>query len=117
MKIRFDHQLCVVLLVIKVNKCPTTHGTPMEPPIRIWYIIVDAYNIRDILQSSLRMPLLACTILFTLGPRRHLHMLFMHIATYRCPKGILGLRGNASKIKLKDTKFNVRDSVYLECMC
>ena len=32
-------------------------------------------------------------------------MLFMFIATFHCPKGILGLGGKASKNKLKDTSF------------
>ena len=32
-------------------------------------------------------------------------MLYMFIETYHCPKGILGLGGRASKIKLKDTSF------------
>ena len=32
-----------------------------------------------------------------LDPRRPLHMLYMFIATYHCPKGILGLGGEASK--------------------
>ena len=32
-----------------------------------------------------------------LDPRRHLHMLYICIATFNCPKGILGLGGKASK--------------------
>ena len=41
-----------------------------------------------------------------LDPRRHLHMLYICIATFNCPKGILGLgRGEASKNKLKDASF------------
>ena len=49
---------------------------------------------------------LACTTPFPLDPRRLLHMLYMFIATYHCPKGILGLGGvGASKHKLKDTNF------------
>ena len=32
-------------------------------------------------------------------------MLYMFIAIYHCPKGILGLGGKASKNKLKDTNF------------
>ena len=39
-------------------------------------------------------------------PRRHLHMLYICIATFNCPKGILGLGGGgASKNKLKDASF------------
>ena len=40
-----------------------------------------------------------------LDPRRPLRMSYMFIATYHCPKGILGLGGEASKNKLKDTSF------------
>ena len=32
-------------------------------------------------------------------------MLYICIATFNCPKGILGLRGKASKNKLKDASF------------
>ena len=38
-------------------------------------------------------------------PRRPLHMLYIYIMTFNCPKGILGLGGKASKYKLKDTSF------------
>ena len=38
-------------------------------------------------------------------PRRPLHMLYICIATFNCPKGILGLGGKASKNKLKDASF------------
>ena len=34
-----------------------------------------------------------------LDPRRPLHMLYICIATFNCPKGILGLGGKASKNK------------------
>ena len=40
-----------------------------------------------------------------LSQRRLLHMLYMFIATCHCTKGILGLGGEASKNKLKDTSF------------
>ena len=40
-----------------------------------------------------------------LEPIRHLHMLYICIATFNCPKGILGLGGKASKNKLKDASF------------
>ena len=42
-----------------------------------------------------------------LDPRRHLHMLYICIAKFNCPKGILGLGGGgeASKNKLKDASF------------
>ena len=36
-----------------------------------------------------------------LDPRCPLHMLYICIATFNCPKGILGLGGKASKNKLK----------------
>ena len=41
-----------------------------------------------------------------LDPRRSLHMLYIYIMTFNCPKGILGLVGKASKNKLKDTSFS-----------
>ena len=40
-----------------------------------------------------------------LDPRRHLHMLYIYIATFNCPKGILSLGGKASKFKLKGASF------------
>ena len=41
-----------------------------------------------------------------LDPRRPLHMLYICIVTFNCPKGILGLGGGeASKNKLKDASF------------
>ena len=40
-----------------------------------------------------------------LDPRRHLHMLYICIATFSCSKGIFGLGGKASKNKLKDASF------------
>ena len=40
-----------------------------------------------------------------LDPRRPLHMLYIGIATFNCPKGILGLGGKASKNKLKGASF------------
>ena len=40
-----------------------------------------------------------------LDPRRPLHMLYICIATFNFPKGILGLGGKASKNKLKDASF------------
>ena len=41
-----------------------------------------------------------------LDPRRPLHMLYICIATFNCPKGILGLGGGeASKNKLKYSSF------------
>ena len=41
-----------------------------------------------------------------LDPRRPLHMLYICIATFNCPKGILGLGGGeASKNKLKDASY------------
>ena len=40
-----------------------------------------------------------------LDPRRPLHMLYICIMTFNCPKGILGLGGKASKNKLKDASF------------
>ena len=44
---------------------------------------------------------------FPLDPRRPLHMLYIYIMLFNCPKGILGLGGGgkASKIKLKYTSF------------
>ena len=38
-------------------------------------------------------------------PRRPLHMLYICIATFNCPTGILGPGGKASKNKLKDAGF------------
>ena len=40
-----------------------------------------------------------------LDPRHPLHMLFICMATFNCPKGILGLGGKAFKNKLKDASF------------
>ena len=43
--------------------------------------------------------------LYPLDQRRPLHMLYIYIATFNCPTGILGLGGKASKNKLKDANF------------
>ena len=40
-----------------------------------------------------------------LDPRHPLHMLYICIATFNCPKGILGLGEKASNNKLKDASF------------
>ena len=40
-----------------------------------------------------------------LDPRRPLHMLYICIATFNCPKGILGLGGKASKNNLRGASF------------
>ena len=49
---------------------------------------------------------IAYTTPFPLDPRRPLHMLYIYVMTFNCPKGILGLGGGgASKYKLKDTSF------------
>ena len=40
-----------------------------------------------------------------LDPRRPLHMLYICIATFNCPNGILGLGGKVTKNKLKDASF------------
>ena len=42
-----------------------------------------------------------------LDPRRHLHMLYICIATFNCPKGILGLGGKASKNKTERRQFHL----------
>ena len=48
----------------------------------------------------------AYTTPFPLDPRRPLHMLYICIATFNCPKGIYGPGGGeASKNKLKDASF------------
>ena len=47
----------------------------------------------------------AYTTPFPLDPRCPLHMLYIYIVTFNCPKGILGLGGKASKNKLKDVSF------------
>ena len=45
---------------------------------------------------------------YLMSVRRHLHMLYICIATFNCPKGIFGLGGGggkASRNKLKDASF------------
>ena len=51
------------------------------------------------------MSFFAYTTPSPLDPRRPLHMLYICIATFNRPKGILGLGGKASKNKLKDASF------------
>ena len=58
--------------------------------------------------SDIRCLLSLIQTLSPLDPRRPLHMLYICIATFNCPKGILGLGrggGGASKNKLKDASF------------
>ena len=64
------------------------------------------------MQSGLFLSDIQCLLsliqpLSPLDPRRHLHMLYICIATFNCSKGILGLGGGgkASKNKLKDASF------------
>ena len=60
----------------------------------------------DLFMSDISCLLSLIQPLSPLDPRRHLHMLYICIATFNCPKGILGLGGGkASKNKLKDASF------------
>ena len=71
------------------------------------------YNKTTILQSGLFIVrYLMSSFAYTtpsppppLDPRRPLHMLNICLATFNCPKGILGLGGEASKNKLKEARF------------
>ena len=45
------------------------------------------------------MPTFAYTTPFPLDPRRPLHMLYIYITTFSCPKGILGLGGGGKHLK------------------
>ena len=42
-----------------------------------------------------------------LDPRRHLHMLYICIATFNCPKGILGLGGESIKKQSERRQFHL----------
>ena len=55
----------------------------------------------------------------SLNPRRPLHMLYICIATFNCPNGILGLGGKASKNKLKDASsiFSMKNVTILSIFC
>ena len=58
--------------------------------------------------SEFGLCLTCTTLLPTPRPKTPLYRLCKHVATFRCPKGTLGLSGveDASKIKLKDMKLN-----------
>ena len=53
------------------------------------------------------MSTFAYTTPFPLDPRRPLHMFYIYILTFNCPKGIFGRGGGGGhlKHKLKDTSF------------
>ena len=82
---------------------------------RVYIFIQLMYNKNEHLaKQSIFVRCLMSSLAYTtpsppLDPRRHLHMLYMFIATYHCPKSILGLGvgvwGETSKNKLKDTSF------------
>ena len=113
MRIYFDHQL-YLLSVTYMGTRPLNKGT--NRPITLCTVklfIQLMYNKNDHLAKWS----IFCQIfdeffrLYNpfptppLDPRRPLHMLYICIATFNCPKGILGLGGKASKNKLKDASF------------
>ena len=108
MRIYFDHQLCSLFSNIYGNQT-LKQGTTL---CTVKLFIQLMYNKNDhlakwsifvrYLMSSFAY---TCTIPSPLDPRRPLHMLYICIVAFNCPKGILGLGGKASKNKLKDASF------------
>ena len=47
-----------------------------------------------------------------LDPRRPLHMLYIYIMTFKCPKGILGLRGEHLKTRHQIRLFNTNITIF-----
>ena len=97
MRIYFDHQLCLLFSSIygnqtvkRVNNRPITLST-------VKLFIQMMYNKNDHLAKwSIYVRYLMSSFAYTtpsppLDPRRPLHMLYICIATFNCPKGILGL--------------------------
>ena len=114
MRIYFDHQLCFLFSNIYGNYT-VKQGTTL---CTVKLFIQLMYNKNDHLAKwsifvRYLMFSFAYITLSPQDPRRHLHMLYICIATFNCPKGILGRGGGgggggggeASKNKLKDASF------------
>ena len=80
--------LCTVILFIQLMYNKNDHLAKCSIFVR--------YSMSSFAYTKLPPPL---------DPRRPLHMLYICIATFNCPKDILGLGGKASKNKLKDASF------------
>ena len=107
MRIYFDHQLCLLFGNIYGNYT-VKQGTTL-------------CTVKLFIQLMYNKKLPSCKVVYfcqifnvffrlynpfpPLDPRRPLHMLYICIATFNCPKGNLGLGGKASKNKLKDASF------------
>ena len=107
MRIYFDHQLCLLFSSIYGNET-VNQGTTL---CTVKLFIQLMYNKNDHLAKwSIFVRYLMSSFAYRIpplpqDPRRPLHMLYICIATFNCPKGILGLGRKASKYKLKDASF------------
>ena len=111
MIIYFDHQLCLLFSSLYGNQT-------VNRPITLCTVkrFIQLMNNKNdqLAKWSIFIRYLMSSFAYTtpspppLDPRRPLHMLYICIATFNCPKGILGLGGGggkASKNKLKDASF------------
>ena len=88
----------------RVNNRPITLCT-VKLFIQLMYNKKDHLAKRSIFIRYLMSSFAYTTPFPPLDPGRPLHMLYICIATFNCPKGILGLGRKASKNKLKDVSF------------
>ena len=112
MIIYFDHQLCLLFSNIYGNQTVKQGKQSSYHTRTVKLFIQLMYNKNDHLAKwSIFVRYLMSSFAYTtlspppLDPRCPLHMLYICIATFNCPKGILGLGGKASKNKLKDASF------------
>ena len=102
MRIYFDHQLCLLFINIYGNYT-VKQGTTL---CTVKLFIQLMYNKNDHLAkwSNFVRYFMSSFAYITpfppppLDPRLNLHMLYICIATFNCPKGILGLGGGGGSI-------------------
>ena len=108
MRIYFDHQLCLLFSNIYENYT-VKQGTTL---CTVKLFIQLMYNKNDHLAKwSIFVRYLMSSFVyitpFPLDLRRHLHMLYICIATFNCPKGILDLGGESIQKQTERRQFHL----------
>ena len=109
MIIYFDHHLCLLFSNLYGNQ--TVNRPITLCTVKLFIQLM--YNKKDHLAKwSIFIRYLMSSFAYTtpsppLDPRRPLHILYICIATFNCPKGILGLGGKASKKQTERRQFHL----------